>query len=172
MLLPRRCRGSLCVWSAHMSSMIVVGCNVPHWRRSSKLGGRARSGSAPTLHSFLRGAVTSCVALRSLFVYFSFSVFVVMCGNGARVLCRARSCFVLSLIVHEHATSEDTFKGCKRMRRGAQTRDLWFFIRDVFRVRCGARQQRSCRLLLFLASICVPRVANFEHETQVRSHLC
>ena len=29
-----------------MSSMIVVGCHVPHWRRSSKLGGRARSGSA------------------------------------------------------------------------------------------------------------------------------
>ena len=86
----------------------------------------------PTLHIFLCGAVTSCVALRSLFVYFGFSVFVVMCGNGARVLCRARSCFVLSLIVHERATSENTFKGCTRMSRGAQTRDLWFFIRAVF----------------------------------------
>ena len=32
LLLPRRCLGSLCVWSAHMSSMIVVGCHVPHWR--------------------------------------------------------------------------------------------------------------------------------------------
>ena len=81
--------------------------------------------------------MTSCVALRSLFVYFGFSVFVVMCGNGARVLCRARSCFVLSLIVHERATSEDTFKGCIRMSRRAQTRDFWFFIRGVFRVRCG-----------------------------------
>ena len=46
MLLPRRCRGSLCVWSAHVSSKKVVGCHVPHWRRSSNFGGRARSGSA------------------------------------------------------------------------------------------------------------------------------
>ena len=41
----------------------------------------------------------------------------------------------------------------------------WFFVR-------GAREHRSYRLFLFLVSFCVPRVANFEHETQVRSHLC
>ena len=35
----------------------------------------------------------------------------------------------------------------------------------------GAREHRSCRLFLFFVSFCVTRVANFEHEAQVRSHL-
>ena len=47
----RRCRcasGNVLAFmqTASMASIIVVGCHVPHWRRSSKLGARPRSGFA------------------------------------------------------------------------------------------------------------------------------
>ena len=72
------------------------------------------------------------------------------------------------------------------MSRGAQTRDLWFFIRAVFSgtmwcfaeavremVVAVTRSPETRQVVVLSSSVrVVPRVANFEHETQVRSHLC
>lgn len=119
-----------------------------------------------TLHSFLRGAVTSCVAVRSFIACFNISVFVVTCGNPCA---GALSCAVLRRALSDCARTRHFGRYVHTQGRGAGRKyatfgssSMVFFFWDTmwcFAVAVGeavgavTRSPETCHVVVLASSV-------------------